>query len=41
MPGLALLDDDGFLRAFQVIDGIINKTNPTLSLHGLDLPFFF
>lgn len=28
MPGLALLDDDGFLRAFQVIDGIIQQNQP-------------
>lgn len=28
MPGLALLDDGGFLRAFQVIDGIIQRNQP-------------
>lgn len=28
MPGLALLDDGAFLRAFQVIDGIIQRNQP-------------
>jgi hypothetical protein len=28
MPGIALLDDGGFLRAFQVIDGIIQRNQP-------------
>lgn len=28
MPGLALLDDGGFLHAFQVIDGIIQRNQP-------------
>jgi uncharacterized membrane protein len=28
MPGIRNLDDDGFLRAFQVIDGVIQKGQP-------------
>lgn len=29
MPGIAQLDDTAFLRAFQVIDGVIQKNEPT------------
>lgn len=29
MPGIAKLDDGGFLRTFQVIDGIIQNNEPT------------
>jgi len=29
MPGIAQLDDGDFLRAFQLIDGVIQKNEPT------------
>ena len=32
MPGLAKLDDGGFIRGFQVIDGIIQKGQPAFGL---------
>ena len=28
MPGIAKLDDGGYLRTFQVIDGVIQKNQP-------------
>merc|ERR1712226_1685901 len=30
MPGIAKLDDGGFLRAFQVMDGVIQQGQPVL-----------
>lgn len=32
MPGLKTLDDGGFLRAFQVIDGVIQNNQPVFVL---------
>jgi uncharacterized membrane protein len=32
MPGIGKLDDAGFLRAFQVIDGVIQKMQPVFVL---------
>ena len=32
MPGIAKLDDKGFIRAFQVIDGIIQRGQPVFGL---------
>lgn len=32
MPGIGRLDDAGFLRAFQVIDGVIQKGQPVFLL---------
>ncbi|HKX39346.1 MAG TPA: DUF1772 domain-containing protein [Burkholderiales bacterium] len=32
MPGIAKLDDAGFLRAFQVIDGVIQRGQPLFGL---------
>jgi uncharacterized membrane protein len=32
MPGIATLDDAGFIRAFQVIDGVIQKSQPLFVL---------
>jgi uncharacterized membrane protein len=32
MPGIARLDDAGFVRAFQVIDGVIQKGQPLFGL---------
>lgn len=32
MPGIARLDDRGFLRAFQVIDGVIQRGQPVFGL---------
>jgi uncharacterized membrane protein len=32
MPGIGKLDDEGFLRAFQVIDGVIQRGQPLFGL---------
>jgi uncharacterized membrane protein len=32
MPGIKRLDDAGFLRAFQVIDGVIQRSQPLFGL---------
>lgn len=32
MPGIKTLDDKGFIRAFQVIDGVIQKNQPVFIL---------
>lgn len=32
MPGIKRLDDAGFLRAFQVIDGVIQRGQPLFGL---------
>jgi uncharacterized membrane protein len=32
MPGLAALDDRGFIRAFQVVDGVIQRGQPLFGL---------
>ena len=32
MPGIGKLDDEGFLRAFQMIDGVIQRGQPLFGL---------
>lgn len=32
MPGIGKLDDEGFLRAFQLIDGVIQRGQPLFGL---------